>query len=59
MQSPKASAVEPARQLTLIFNNNKLERLASAERDKIISALAQILMQAAGLSVEDLDNDKR
>lgn len=59
MQSPKASAVEPARQLTLILDNNKLERLGSAERDKIISALAQILMQAAGLSVEELDDDKR
>jgi hypothetical protein len=59
MQSPKASSVEPARQLTLIFDNNKLERLGSAERDKIISALAQILIQAAGLSVEELDDDKR
>jgi hypothetical protein len=29
------------------------------ERDKIISALAQILMQAAGLIVEELDDDKR
>ena len=59
MHSPKAPAVEPARQLTLIFDNNKLERLSSAERDKIISALAQILMQAAGLSVEELDDDQR
>jgi len=59
MQSPKASAVEPARQLTLIFDNTRLEGLGSAERDKIISALAQILMQAAGLGVEELDDDKR
>lgn len=59
MHSPKAPAVEPARQLTLIFDNNKLEKLGSAERDKIISALAQILMQAAGLSVEELDDDQR
>ncbi len=59
MQSPKAPAVEPDRQLTLLFDNTKLERLGSAERDKIISALAQILMQAAGLSVEELDDDKR
>jgi hypothetical protein len=52
MQSPKAPAVEPARQLTLLFDNTRLEKLGSAERDKIISALAQILMQAAGLSVD-------
>ena len=31
----------------------------SVERNKIISMLAQILMQAAGLSVEELDDDKR
>jgi hypothetical protein len=59
MQSPKAPAVELARQLTLLFDNTRLEELGSAERDKIISALAQILMQAAGLSVEELEDDKR
>ena len=59
MQSPQAPVVEPARQLTLLFDNTRLEGLGSAERDKIISALAQILMQAAGLSVEELDDDKR
>lgn len=59
MQSPIAPPVEPARQLTLLFDNTRLEGLGSAERDKIISALAQILMQAAGLSVEELDDDKR
>jgi hypothetical protein len=59
MQSPKAPAVEPARQLNLLFDNIRLEGLGSPERDKIILALAQILMQAAGLSVEELDDDKR
>lgn len=59
MQSPKASVVEPTRQLTLIFDNTRLEGLGAAERDKIISALAHILMQAAGLSVEELDDDQR
>jgi hypothetical protein len=59
MQFPKAPAVEPARQLTLIFDNSRLEGLGPTERDKIISALAQILMQAAGLNVEELDDDKR
>lgn len=59
MQSSKAPAVEPARQLNLLFDNNMLQGLDSTERDKIISALAQILMQAAGLSVEELDDDER
>ena len=59
MQSPKTPAAEPARQLTLLFDNIRLEGLGSPERDKIILALAQILMQAAGVSVEELDDDKR
>jgi len=59
MQSPKTPAAEPARQLTLLFDNIRLEGLVSPERDKIILALAQILMQAAGLMVEELDDDKR
>ena len=58
MQSPKTPAAEPVRQLTLLFDNFRLEGLGSAERDKIILALAQILMQAAGLSVEELEDDK-
>ena len=59
MRSPKIPAVTPSRQMRLLFDNVKLEGLAPAERDKIISALAQILMQAAGLSVEELEDDKR
>jgi hypothetical protein len=51
--------VTPNWQMRLLFDNIKLEGLAPAERDKIISALAQILMQAAGLSVEELEDDKR
>ena len=58
MQSLKPSA-ELARQLTLTFDNTRLEGLGSTEQDKIISALAQLLMQAAGLSIEELDDDKR
>ena len=45
--------------MRLLFDNIKLDGLTLAERDKIILALAQILMQAAGLSVEELDDDKR
>ena len=47
------------RQMNLLFDNSRLEGVGAAERDKIISALAQILMQAAGLRVEELDDDKR
>ena len=59
MQSPTVPTVPPNRQLSLLFDNNRLEGLDRAERDKIIAALAQILMQAVGLSIRELDDDKR
>lgn len=59
MQSLKLPAAVPGRQMNLLFENSRLEGLGSAERDKVISILAQILMQAAGLCVEELDDDKR
>jgi hypothetical protein len=46
------------RQMTLLFDSRRLEGLALHERDKVVQALAQILMQAAGLKVEELDDDK-
>jgi hypothetical protein len=59
MQSLKVPAVAPDRQMSLLFDVSRLEGLDSAKRNKIILALAQILMQAAGLVVEELDDDKR
>lgn len=59
MKSLKLPAVVPSRQMDLLFDDSRLEGLVSPDRDKIIRALAQILMQAAGLSVEELDDDKR
>jgi hypothetical protein len=52
-------AATPSRQRNLLFDTRNLDGLASSERDKVISTLAQILMQAAGLSVEELDDDER
>jgi hypothetical protein len=46
------------RQMTLLFDSRRVEGLALHERNKVILALAQILMQAAGLKVEELDDDK-
>jgi hypothetical protein len=34
------------------------QKIGSAERDKVVLILAQILMQAAGLNVEELEDDK-
>ena len=59
MKSLRLPAAAPSRQMNFLFDNSRLEGVASAERDKIISVLAQILMQAAGLSVEELEDDQR
>jgi hypothetical protein len=46
------------RQMDLLFDTRRSEGLTPLERDKVISTLAQILMQAARLSVEELDDDR-
>lgn len=46
------------RQLNLEFEPRGLEGLDDAERRKAVSTLAQILMQAAGLMVEELSDDR-
>jgi hypothetical protein len=59
MTSLKAPAAVPSRQMNLLFESSRLEGLDPVEREKIITALAQLLMLAAGLSVEEFDDDKR
>lgn len=46
------------RQLDLEFEPRRLEGLDDTERRKAVSTLAQILMQAAGLMVEDLSDNR-
>jgi hypothetical protein len=46
------------RQMNLLFDGKRSEGMSSAERDKVVLILAQILMQAAGLNVEELEDDK-
>jgi len=47
-----------SRQMSLLFDAKRSEGMSSAERDKVVLMLAQILMQAAGLNVEELEDDK-
>jgi hypothetical protein len=42
------------RQLSLIFEPDRLDGMNEAKRAKALLTLAQILMQAAGLVVEEL-----
>ena len=58
MQSLTLPAAVPGRQMNLLFADGKLEGLGALERNKIISTLAQILMQAAGIRVAELDDDE-
>ena len=49
----------PDRQTSFLFEPDRLEGVSEQDRDKIIVALAQILVQASGLGVEELDDDER
>lgn len=51
------AASSSARQLSLLFDSKQLTALNAADRGKVTVALAQILMQAAGLTVEECDDD--
>ena len=58
MTRPTLPSTIASRQMNLLFDAKRSERLSSAERDKVVLILAQILMQAAGLNVEELEDDK-
>ena len=47
------------RQLSLLFESRCLTGVSTLDRSKARMLLAQILMQAAGLCVEELDDDRR
>lgn len=60
MRITKVPVVTPVfRQLNLLFDVKCLAGLSSLDRSKVRQLLAEILMQAACLSVEELDDDKR
>jgi len=57
--SKKPAPLAEPQQLNLMFDAVRTARLGVAERREVALALAQILMQAAGLAVEELDDDSR
>lgn len=59
MKRLKLLASASGRQMDLMFDTSRLDGLGSVERVKVVSALAQILLQAAGVRVEELADDKR
>jgi hypothetical protein len=59
MKNPKTPAPPPVpKQLKLWFDAGRTAGLSGVERHTVVLALAQILMQAAGLAVEELADDE-
>ena len=59
MKTAKLPAlIQEPRQLNLLFESSRLTGFSLLDRSKARIVLAQILMQAAGLGVEGLDDDK-
>jgi hypothetical protein len=58
MTYPKLPSTVASRQMNLLFDAKRSEGMSSAEQDRVVLILAQILMQAAGLKVEELEDDK-
>lgn len=59
MEPLKQPAAVPDRQISFLFERDRLEGVSDQDRDKIVAALAQILMQASGLCSKELDDDER
>lgn len=57
MKQNNAFALTSARQMSLMFEPRKVDGMSDAERAKAVMTLAQILMQATGLVVEELGDE--
>ncbi|MBY2968156.1 MULTISPECIES: hypothetical protein [Rhizobium] len=58
MRSRNTLVPASGRQLDLIFKTRTLDGLSDKDRKKAVSTLACLLMQAAGLVVEDINDDQ-
>lgn len=58
MEKYDVPALTSGRQMSLIFEPRRVDGMSEAERTKAVITLAQVLMQAAGLVVEELDDDR-
>ncbi|APO77109.1 hypothetical protein AM571_PA00224 (plasmid) [Rhizobium etli 8C-3] len=59
MKQHAAPALNSGRQMNLIFEPSRIDGMNETERMKVVLTLARILMQAAGISIEELADDKR
>ena len=58
MKCHNSPTTRAGRQKSLLFDSDRLEGLEALDRDKVVIALAHILMQAAGLRVEETEDDE-
>ena len=58
MKSRDLPTATAHRQMSLLFDGNRLEGLEVLERSKVATALARILILAAGIRIEELDDDE-
>jgi hypothetical protein len=60
MKTRRAAVLPPeSHQLSLLFDTERLSGMSAVERSKVRLILAQILLQAAGLIIEELGDDER
>ncbi len=59
MEQHNVPALISGRQMSLIFEPRRVVGMSDAERARTVMTLARILMQAAGLLVEELGDDER
>ena len=59
MKQHNARLPAAGRQMSLMFEPSKVAGMNKVERAAAITTLAQILMQAAGPIVEELDDEQR
>jgi len=59
MKQHDAPAPTSGRQMSLIFEPRRVDGMNDAERAKAVLTLAHILMQAAGLIVEEVGDEQR
>ena len=57
MKQNNAFALTSARQMSLMFEPRKVDGMSNSERSQAVMTLAQILMQATGLVVEELGDE--
>lgn len=55
----RRAALTSCRQMSLMFESRRMDGMSDAERTKAVITLAQILMQATRLVVEELGDDRR